>query len=372
MKGFRLFPKQLGIFPYIFLVYFAMPIYYVSLEKGWKVFLGYTLIFLFIISYRQLYWFPSVKIHSFWLALQLSIIIILSLWLDPYNLFLGFFPANFIGWYQKKWQFHRAFVAFVAVLIGTTIIIGIRDSFVDTIFIVPFLIVMLISPFGIRSMNKQMELEKKLDQANEQIKELVKREERVRIARDLHDTLGHTLSLITLQSQLVQKLASKQPNKAEAAAKEIEITSRSALKQVRELVSDMRATTIAEQLIQMEQILEVAEIKFFQHGITDFSHIASLQQNILAMCLREAGTNVVKHSGAKRCVVTIEETKGQFSITVQDDGKGITNNAKMGNGLSGMKERLSLVDGKLEWKSGKGTIVKFTVPVIMKHEEIAL
>ena len=87
-----------------------------------------------------------------------------------------------------------------------------------------------------------------MDQANEQIKELIKREERVRIARDLHDTLGHTLSLITLQSQLVQRLAEKHPERAKAEAKEIEMTSRSALRQVRELVSDMRAITIAEEL----------------------------------------------------------------------------------------------------------------------------
>lgn len=78
---------------------------------------------------------------------------------------------------------------------------------------------MLISPFGIRSMFRRIELETKLDQANEQIRELSKREERVRIARDLHDTLGHTLSLLTLKSQLIQRLATSDPERTRLEAK---------------------------------------------------------------------------------------------------------------------------------------------------------
>ncbi|WP_062110582.1 sensor histidine kinase [Bacillus niameyensis] len=367
-----MFPRQFGFFPYIFLVYLVMPIYYVSLERGWKAALGYTLILLFLLSYRNLFWYPAVKIFSNWLVVQLAIIVILTIWFSPYNLFLGFFPANFIGWYEKKWQFHRAYGAFTAVLVGTSVILAIRHSLVDILFILPFLAVMLISPFGIRSMYKRMELEKQLDQANEQIKELVKREERVRIARDLHDTLGHTLSLITLQSQLVQRLIEKESGRAKAEAKEIEKTSRSALKQVRELVSDMRANTIQEELIQMEQILTAAEIDFLQEGKIDFSKISPLQQNILALCLREAGTNIVKHSRAKCCIVTMQEEKSHLPIIVKDDGVGIADLSNVGNGLNGMKERLALIEGKLELISEKGTVVEFMVPVIMKQEEFAL
>lgn len=79
-------------------------------------------------------------------------------------------------------------------------------------------------------MNRRMELEQKLDEANQHIKELVKREERVRIARDLHDTLGHTLSLLTLKSQLVQRIIASAPERARKEAREMETTSRSDLK----------------------------------------------------------------------------------------------------------------------------------------------
>lgn len=250
--------------------------------------------------------------------------------------------------------------------------IGVAISIVqgiNTLYFLPFVAIMLVSPFGLRSMNKSMELEKQLDEANEQIRVLIKREERVRIARDLHDTLGHTLSLITLQSQLVQRLSEKDPIRAKAEAKEIEITSRSALRQVRELVSSMRAITIKEELADMQRIINAAGMQFIVKGEEDVADIPLLQQNILGMCLKEAGTNIVKHSKAKHCTVYIERGRGKITITVQDDGVGIDQQNMNGNGLSGMKERLSLIDGKLTIQSNAGTTVKMQVPIVMKQDE---
>jgi two-component system sensor histidine kinase DesK len=129
-----------------------------------------------------------------------------------------------------------------------------------------------------------MELEQELDEANQQIKELVKREERVRIARDLHDTLGHTLSLLTLKSQLVQRTIASDPERARKEAREMETTSRAALKQVRELVSDMKTATIAEELIHIQQILRAADITFEYMGGSDFS-ISLLSHKTLSACV---------------------------------------------------------------------------------------
>lgn len=349
-----------------------MPIFYVSYEKGWKLFFGYALIFLFLISYRQLFCYPPVKVYVSWLTIQLAIIVVLSLWYGPYNLFLGFFPANFIGWFEQKALFKRALLTFSSVLLGTLLLLFIQGAYIETLTFLPFIAVMLVSPFGIRSMNKRMELEKKLDQANEKIKELVKREERVRIARDLHDTLGHTLSLITLQSQLVQRLVKKQPDRAIEEASEMEATSRSALRQVRELVGEMRAMTIAEELIHMEKILKAAGIGFLQKGGNEFAHLPPLVQNIIAMCLREAGTNIAKHSKAENCVVHFQQEKGFFLIEIRDDGIGIPENLNVGNGLRGMEERLSLLDGQVEFRTDKGMILSITVPLIVKQEEMTL
>ncbi|MEK3889552.1 sensor histidine kinase [Bacillus sp. FSL K6-3431] len=357
------------MFPYVFLIYLVMPLFYVAQETGIKEMIGYALILLFLVTYRQLYSPLPIKPYSYWLAVQISIIVILSLWYDPNNLFMGFFPANFIGWFVTKKYFYRALVSFIVALIITTIITAIQGLMENMLYFFPFLIVMFISPFGIRSINKRMELEKELDQANAQIKELIKREERVRIARDLHDTLGHTLTLITLQSQLVQRLAEKKSEQAKMEAKEIEITSRSALRQVRELVSDMRAITIADELVDMQQIFIAANISFQIEGESNFSEIPLLQQNILGMCLREATTNIVKHSAAENCLITFYKTRGNYTIEIKDDGIGLIGKESIGNGLKGMKERLALIEGDLTIHTKEGTVLTMAMPVIMKQEK---
>lgn len=364
----QIFPKRYGFFPYMFLVYLILPVLYIANQSGFTRIFGFALFGLFLVTYRQLYFAMQKNAFDYWLAIQMAIVFFFSMFYDPNLLFMGFFPANFIGWYCNNKKFKLALLCFAAMEIIPAFYHGIFFS-KNTLYFLPFLVIMFLSPFGIRSMNKRMELEKQLDQANEKIKELVKREERTRIARDLHDTLGHTLSLITLKSQLVEKLTKIDPDRAQIEAKEIEKTSRSALKQVRELVSNMRAITIAEELIQVQEILEAAEISYHHQGLTDLSAIPPLSQNIVSMCLREAVTNVVKHSKAKNCSITILKTSENVRFIVKDDGIGLSNKSTNGNGLKGMEERLTLIDGTLTLNTQKGTSLEMKVPIIQKLEK---
>ncbi|WP_342540604.1 sensor histidine kinase [Heyndrickxia sp. FSL K6-6286] len=366
---FQIFPKRYGFFPYMFLVYLALPVFYIAGETGLRRIIGFILLGIFLFTYRQLYFSVSnVVAFSYCLAIQMAIVFLFSMFYDPNLLFMGFFPANFIGWYFDKKKFKIALISFILMELIPAFYHGLFFS-TNTLYILPFLVIMILSPFGIRSMNKRMELEKQLDQANEKIKELVKREERTRIARDLHDTLGHTLSLITLKSQLVEKLTKIDPERAQIEAKEIEKTSRSALKQVRELVTSMRAITIAEELIQVQEILQAAGIAYHHEGLTDLSNIPPLTQNIISMCLKEAVTNVVKHSKAKNCSITIQSTTDSLRFIVKDDGIGLNNKNENGNGLKGMEERLSLIDGILLLSHQKGTSLELQIPIIKKLEK---
>ncbi|MDZ5473589.1 sensor histidine kinase [Bacillus sp. 31A1R] len=368
-KGIEIFPKRFGFFPYIFLVYLCMPAYYISAQAGLKMALGFLLLALFLVTYRQLYFSMDKKVFTYWLILQVAIILVLSVSYNLYNLFLGFFPANFIGWYSDRKKFSKILVLFGLAIISPLILQLDNLSTRELFYFIPFIIIMLISPFGIRSMNSRMELERKLDEANEQIKMLVKREERMRIARDLHDTLGHTLSLITLKSQLVGKLVSKDPDRAKKEALEMERTSRSALAQVRELVSDMRTITVAEELIEVEHILDAAGISYELKGDTQIENVPYLTQNILSMCLREGITNVVKHSEASKCSVEIRNSAGEVNLVIEDNGKGLDQSQQDGNGLKGMKERLELIDGSMKLQSTQVTSLIIKVPVIMKQRE---
>lgn len=346
-----------------------MPAYYVAIAQGWKRIIGIGLLLLFLITYRQLYNSFDKKSYTYWLVIQVFVILILAILFNLYNIFLGFFTAHFIGWYKSKKTFFKALSMFAIVILSPLIVQRETLELQDVYYYGIFILIMFISPFGIRSMSTRMELEKKLDEANEQIKELVKRDERMRIARDLHDHLGHTLSLITLKSQLVHKLISKDIEKAKLETKEIERTSRSALKQVRELVSDMRAITVAEELIESEILLQAAGVSFQFTGDSKLEDVPLLTQNILSMCLKEGVTNVVKHSQAKNCVVQLVKRDGEIELSIFDDGKGLNETVEDGNGMKGISERLRLIDGMMKIISHKGTKLIITVPIIVKDKK---
>lgn len=373
MKMPGLFPSRFGFFPYVFLIYMLFPAFSLLKETGMKQLVGYGMLMLFFITYRQLYFTIGKRAFTYWLALQLSIIFIYCIFYGLSYVFLGFFPANFTGYYRENTKFYRGLTGLTLVLLVPLLYhIWHAPSLPragELLFFIPFLIVMLISPFGLRSIVQKRELERKLDQANQRIAELIKREERVRISRDLHDKLGHTLSLLTLKSQLVQRLISIDTERAQQEAKEIELTSRAVLKQVRELVSDLRTITIAEELVQIQQILRAANFTYQYSTGVDFSKIPPLTQNIVSLCIREAVTNVVKHSKATHCILSISQSAENVKIVIQDNGKGIDENKPMGNGLRGMEERLQLINGELHFYNQNGTILELSIPMIKKEQE---
>lgn len=372
---YNLFPKEYGIFPYIWPIYLLIPLTYTLQESGLKLYAGLLLIAIFLFSYQRLYW-VSEKKYDYWIATQLAIILLFSLWINPFYLYMGFFTAYSIGYYTENKKFKRAIVA-LAVTEMIPIAIGFFQGLQleGLLFSIPFLMVMIITPFGTRSGRQKKELKKQLVEANEQIKMLIQQEERMRIARDLHDTLGHTLTLITLKSQLVSKLIPRDPTLAITEAKEIEQTSRAALSQVRELVSDMRTITIEEVLAESKHILEAANISL-EVGGRATAEVPALIQNILSMCIREAITNIVKHSHATACHISFMISSSVINMTIKDNGQGIANQQLLqlqqgGNGLKGIKERLALIEGNLDLASTPdgGSTLKIAVPLAVKKHD---
>ena len=237
----------------------------------------------------------------------------------------------------------------------------------------PFIFVISISvivlPFSIYNRKKRDRLEEQLEDANKRISELVKQEERQRIARDLHDTLGQKLSLIGLKSDLARKLIAKDPEKAKSELKDVQQTARTALNEVRKMVSQMRGIRLSEELKRVQELLEAAEITFVGEKDISLENVSLLIENILSMCLKEAVTNVVKHSQATVCTITLHQSAKEVGITIEDNGVGINTKKTCweGNGLLGMKERLEFVNGHLDISSQGGTIIHITVPNIVKH-----
>ncbi|HFO0458360.1 TPA: sensor histidine kinase [Bacillus paranthracis] len=364
-KRIEIFPKHMGFFPYMFLVYLLFPIYHLAQASGWKLIIGSGMLIVFIITYRQLYFVQRTFI--FWACIQMILIFLFAIFYNAFMIFFGFFTASAMGFAPSKKVF-RILLCLLVVMLGVFVFINMNQlTPTSLVNIVPMFILMLLTPFGMRNFNQKKMLRNQLNEANEQIKDLVKREERQRIARDLHDTLGHTLSLITLKSQLVEKLIVKNPERASAEAKEITQTSRTALKQLRELISDMRMITVEEELEQIKAILQAANVELEIKQETSASSLSPIEQNILGMCLREAVTNVVKHSKATRCIVSVRELQGELILTVEDNGIGLADQNHDGNGIRGMKERIALIDGFVELGTiNPGTLLTVKVPVVIR------
>ncbi len=203
-------------------------------------------------------------------------------------------------------------------------------------------------------------MHRKLRKANEEIEHLAKVAERERIARDLHDVLGHTLSVITLKSELAGKLMDRDPDRAGKEIREVEQISRQALSDVRDAIRGYRAQGLFAELAQAKSTLETAGLTVQCDAATTVK-IPAMQESVLALAVREAVTNVVRHSKAQICRMRLEQQNGSCRLEIHDDGVGIS--SAEGNGLRGMRERVEMLGGTLERSSQSGTMLVITLPL---------
>ena len=185
--------------------------------------------------------------------------------------------------------------------------------------------------------------------AREEIARLVVSEERLRFARDLHDLLGHSLSLIALKSELAGRLLPVAPEKAEEEVRDIEGVARRALREVREAVAGYRKPSLKAELGGAREMLGAAGIDCRidnQAGV-----VPGWIDGVFAWAVREGVTNVVRHSRAKRCEIRLTRDSGRVHAEITDDGRGSSpgdDEAAAGSGLSGLAERVEASGGDFE------------------------
>ena len=211
-------------------------------------------------------------------------------------------------------------------------------------------------------------MNRKLRKANEEIEQLAKVAERERIARDLHDVLGHTLSVITLKSELAGKLMDRDPDRAGKEIREVEQISRQALSDVRDAIRGYRSKGLAAELAQAKATLETAGVAV-QSDSGSSVQLPALQESVLSLAVREAVTNVVRHAQASSCRLRLEQQNGSCRLEIADDGRGFS--SLEGNGLRGMRERVEMLGGTLERTNRSGTTLVITLPlkeIVVKNE----
>lgn len=305
-----------------------------------------------------------------WVSFEMVLNIAMTLMFG--YVYLSLFTAFFIGNIRNTVGFYIMYglhIGFTVLSIVAGYFINLELFLSETPFIIITVIGVVLLPFTLYSKNKQENLVGQLETAKERIAELIIHEERQRIARDLHDTLGQKLSMIGLKSDLASRLVTKNPGQAIQEIRDIRHTASIALKEVRELVSHMRAVKLNEELIRVEQILKAAQIEYEIIGDSESLNIPVLAENVLSMCLKEAITNVVKHSGAKNCKIKIERNNNEVILTVLDNGKGLKQKLNVGNGLKGMQERLEFINGSLTVESIKGVMLIIRVPLAITHQK---
>lgn len=176
-------------------------------------------------------------------------------------------------------------------------------------------------------------------------------EERERVARDVHDVLGRTLTVIALKSELAGKLLERDPGRAHAELREITHLARESIEEVRQTVAGLKVQSLSEEITAASQALESAGIDLQREGSawSDLDSIPAVNQAVFAWVIREATTNIIRHSAARRATIKLDRS----SLTITDNGVGIPPDAA-GHGLEGLKARVEQVGGTLSIVGKRG------------------
>jgi two-component system sensor histidine kinase DesK len=209
----------------------------------------------------------------------------------------------------------------------------------------------------------QSELEEKnrqLEEAQAEVRALATMAERERIARDLHDLLGHTLTVVAVKAELAQRLCDRDIAAARREMQELAATARLALGEVRAAVTGMAGASLTVEIDRAERALAAAGVRVQVRN--DVACGDSRREAVITMALREAVTNVIRHAHAKVCTIGVESTPdGELRLSVADDGRGGT--VAEGSGLLGMRSRLAAAGGTLRIESGSsGLQIVATLP----------
>jgi two-component system sensor histidine kinase DesK len=238
------------------------------------------------------------------------------------------------------------------------VVVGERASVTASILLTILAIGAMMAAFG-----RQIHANRELRAAREELARLAVSEERLRIARDLHDLLGHTLSVIALKSELAAKLVERDAAKARAELEEVQAVTRQALAEVREAVHAYRHLALGEALAGARAQLDAAGIRCRLEE-SDVPLPPEVEA-VLAWTVREGATNVVRHSGASSCSIRVRADGETAAVEVEDDGVAAGASGGSGSGLAGLAERAELLRGRVEAgaRPEGGFRLRVTVPV---------
>jgi len=317
---------------------------------------------IFVLLYLKAHFVSCRYIHFY--AFAVASLCLLTLRWYPSGLSYLIFSCTML----TKWRAsYRARIGLLmltnAAYIGAAWWVGYPSTMLISIPVMTFIICVVIF---VEIKNRERDAALRLSQ--EEVRRLAATAERERIGRDLHDLLGHTLSLITLKLELSRKLFDRDSGAARRELEEAERVARHALAEVRAAVTGIRSTDLAAELASARLLLESSAVHLDYGNLPD-----SLPQDVertLALVIREAMTNIHRHADATEAGVRFTRTEESLDMQISDNGKGGL--VIHGNGMSGMCERVRAIGGSLQIDSPsrRGTRLTINVPLRVKKAHV--
>ena len=353
----RLLPKnsEHGWTPYAWLIYLSLVpgIGYLDPHqspKKWAVTIAGMIVFLAL--YFRGYWLKGPKL--LWIVLAITL---LGIGFGPFNAGAAVYfvyAASFLCYTGDAGFAFRLVLVLMALIGLESWVLRLRPEFWGNGEVFTLLIGSVNIHYAERRRHNQ-----KLLRAQEDVEHMAQVAERERIARDLHDVLGHTLSLIVIKSELAAKIAEKDSARAIQEIKEVERVSREALAQVRSTVRGYQARSLQAEVKEATAALALAGVKVscdFQSAT-----LPSSQEGVLALALREGVTNVIRHAKAHSCNLRFHQSNGTCQLEIRDDGCGQM--SPEGAGLLGMRQRVEALGGTLQREIESGTRLVICLPL---------
>ncbi len=351
-------PESLGVAPYAWPLAFCF--------FFWKYFHVTPTITELVLLALSIGLFMPIYFASFWatgphtLLFALISTLLGALW-APHNFGANTFFIFACGMCAGLQERRNAYAMLVVVL-SVAVLSSLSLDRVQLAFLIPTMIVGI--PVGISAIGdvRLRRANERLNRTQEEAEHMARIAERERISRDMHDLLGHTLSLITIKAELAGKLVGRDAEACQREIKDIEECARHALAEVRAAVTGYRQTGFAHELAGAKASLAAAQVEMTVE-LQD-CELTPAMENVLALALREAVTNILRHAGATRCKVTLSGDDSMIVFRISDNGQALAQGkpVKHGNGLTGMGERVAALGGKLAVVVANGMSLEMTLP----------
>ncbi len=350
--------EHLGWTPLVWLIWLGFFFVQPGFDgAGWKEWLAAALgASVFLVLYFAAYWVEGRR--RLWIVAAITL---LGVGFAPFNGGAAVFfvyAAALVPFTGDYWFAGKVISAVVAVAVLEAIVLHLGFWFLLNVTVLPVALGSVNIHFAQRNQaNRRLRL------AQDQIEHLARIAERERIARDLHDVLGHTLSLVILKSELASKLIGHDPDRAANEIRDVEQISRQALAEVRNAISGYRAGGLEEELAHAASTLKTAGIAAECRSV--HMPLSPAQETVLALAVREAVTNVVRHAAAKHCRLRLEPVDSNCLLEISDDGRG--GSSVEGHGIRGMRERVEALGGSLKRETSAGTTLAILLPLASRN-----